>query len=450
MMNKKLIEKYNVPGPRYTSYPVVPHWDTTPSQQQWIETLDHQLTGNEAEVSLYIHLPFCESLCTYCGCNKKITANHSVERPYIDAVHREWDIYTRYLQKLPVIKEIHLGGGTPTFFSAENLKFLINGLLQRAKKSEDFEISVEGHPNNTTYHQLEVLHALGCNRVSFGIQDFDNKVQVAIHRIQSYEQVQKVTKWAHEIGYTSVNYDLIYGLPFQTKESIRDTISKVKQLQPGRIAFYSYAHVPWKSKSQRLYSENDLPNAGLKQEMYELGSQLLRDAGYHDIGMDHFALPEDELSKAAKEGKLYRNFMGYTLRPASALIGLGVSSISDGGMAYVQNEKTIAQYKARINKGELPITKGHLLSEEDQMIRHHIMNLMCRFKTVYKTEKEYALVQEVQERLAEFEEDGLLVNLSKGVLLTDTGKRFVRNICMAFDKRLREKATGQQVFSKAV
>lgn len=450
MITKNLIDKYNVPGPRYTSYPTVPYWDHTPSAQEWMEVLNHQLREDDAEISLYIHLPFCESLCTYCGCNKKITTNHSIERPYIDAVHREWDIYLRHLKKLPVIKDIHLGGGTPTFFSAENLKFLINGLLQRAKKGEDFEISVEGHPNNTTYHQLEVLHALGCNRVSFGIQDFDPAVQKAIHRIQSFEQVQKVTNWAHEIGYTSVNYDLIYGLPFQTKDSIRDTIAKVKELQPGRIAFYSYAHVPWKSKSQRLYGEKDLPDGDLKQEMYEMGSELLREAGYDNIGMDHFALPEDELAKAAKADKLFRNFMGYTLRPAKALIGLGVSSISDGGLAYVQNEKTIAQYKARVNKSELPVMKGHLLSDEDKMIRRHIMNLMCRFKTVYDTEEEYGLVQEVEDQLAEFEADGLLLHLSKGVLLTETGKRFVRNICMAFDRRLKAKGAVQQVFSKAV
>ena len=331
MNDLSLLRKYDVPVPRYTSYPTVPDWNTEVFQiEDYRERLLQAFASyKEDGLSLYIHLPFCESLCTYCGCNTRITVNHAVEKPYIEGLLKEWSMYLHILPDRPILKELHLGGGTPTFFSPEHLKLLLEALLKTVVLHPDFEFSFEGHPANTTYAHLKVLRELGFSRVSFGIQDFDPRVQLAINRLQSFEQVCDVTRWSRELGYGSVNFDLIYGLPFQTRKSIEHTIEKVAELMPDRIAFYSYAHVPWKRPGQRAYSEKDLPSAYEKQQLNQFGHRQLLALGYELVGMDHFALPEDELLKAMKNGRLHRNFMGYTTNPGKLLMGLGVSSISD-------------------------------------------------------------------------------------------------------------------------
>lgn len=269
MINNNLIQKYNIAGPRYTSYPTVPFWNEEGiAYNDWISTMKRAFDESNATegISLYIHLPFCEKLCTFCGCHKRITKQHGVEEPYIDTVLKEWELYCDVLQEKPRIKEIHLGGGTPTFFSPENLAKLINGILERAEKCEEYEFSFEGHPNNTTYEHLETLYNLGFTRCSFGVQDYDEKVQKTINRIQPYEKVEAATLNARKIGYNSISHDLVFGLPHQTKEGIIDTINKTKILKPDRIAFYSYAHVPWiKGVGQRGYDENDLPTAEEKE-----------------------------------------------------------------------------------------------------------------------------------------------------------------------------------------
>jgi oxygen-independent coproporphyrinogen III oxidase len=299
-----LIQKYNVPGPRYTSYPTVPYWDEGSfTTSLWKETLVRSfLESNASEgISLYIHLPFCESLCTFCGCNKRITKRHDVEHPYIDAVLKEWQLYCELLPKKPIIKEIHLGGGTPTFFSPKNLERLINGLFENAIKHPEHEFSFEGHPNNTTRAHLQKLYDLGFRRVSFGVQDYSDTVQKAIHRIQPFHNVAKVTFWAREIGYTSIGHDLIFGLPFQRLHDVIDTIDKTNSLQPDRLAFYSYAHVPWiKGNGQRGFKDDDLPQDEEKRLLYELGKKRLSENGYHEIGMDHFALGSDSLYQSFK------------------------------------------------------------------------------------------------------------------------------------------------------
>ena len=299
-----LIQKYNVPGPRYTSYPTVPYWDENSfSVLKWKETLQrsfHESNTSEG-ISLYIHLPFCESLCTFCGCNKRITKRHDVEDPYITAVLKEWDLYCEILPKKPNIKEIHLGGGTPTFFTPENLERLINGLFINANKHEEHEFSFEGHPNNTRRLHLEKLYELGFRRVSFGVQDYSDTVQKAIHRLQPFHNVAKVTFWAKEIGYTSIGHDLIFGLPFQKIEDVLDTIDKTNSLSPDRLAFYSYAHVPWiKGNGQRGFKDEDLPKDEEKRLLYELGKKHLAEKGYHEIGMDHFALASDSMYDSFK------------------------------------------------------------------------------------------------------------------------------------------------------
>lgn len=453
-MNTELIRKYAVAGPRYTSYPTVPYWDTEkPETQAWIDRVKHTFlhTNQEKGISLYIHLPFCESLCTYCGCNTRITKNHAVEEPYIQAILKEWSLYLDALEASPRIAEIHLGGGTPTFFSPQNLYTLIEAILSSATVIPDAEFSFEGHPGNTTEAHLELLAQLGFKRVSYGIQDFDPKVQKAIHRMQSEADVARVVALSRKHGYTSINFDLVYGLPFQTRESMQQTLDAVVRLRPDRLAFYSYAHVPWMKPGQRQFTEMDLPEPELKRELYEMGLAEFERAGYREVGMDHFALPEDSLFEATARGVLNRNFMGYTTTRSRLLIGLGVSAISDAWSAYVQNEKTLETYLNRVNQGELPFFKGHLLTQEDMVIRGHITRLMCRFETRWDNPvRQCDAWFEGLNRLEGFIEDGLIELEPFHLKVLPKGRPFVRNICMAFDARLWRKQPQTNLFSSTV
>ena len=452
-MDITLIRKYNVAGPRYTSYPTVPYWNLENfSVEEWKKNvLETFLKTNDDGISLYIHLPFCESLCTYCGCNTRITINHKVEQPYIETVLKEWSMYLSLFPVKPKIKEIHLGGGTPTFFSSENLEKLINGIFVGAERTADFEFGIEGHPNYTKPEQLKALYDLGFRRLSFGIQDFDQRVQEIVNRLQSFEQVKMITEAARETGFESVNYDLIYGLPLQTKQSIVDTIEKVRQLKPDRIAFYSYAHVPWIKPGQRKFTELDLPKDEEKRSLYELGRTMLEEAGYIEIGMDHFALKKDSLFRASQNKTLHRNFMGYTTAATKLLIGLGVSSIGDSWTAFAQNVKVFEEYVKIVNEGNFPVFKGHILSEEDLVLRRHILNIMCRFETSWKVETEqHESFYEGLERLDEMVKDGLLVIEPFALYVTEKGKPFVRNICMALDARLWRNQPKTTIFSSTV
>ena len=454
-MKTSIIQKYNVPGPRYTSYPTVPYWDNSSfSIEKWQESFIRSFkeTNTSEGISIYIHLPFCESMCTFCGCNKRITRRHEVETRYITAVLNEWALYCDLLKERPLIKELHLGGGTPTFFSPKNLKILINGIFDRAVKAPGYEFSFEGHPNNTTRDHLQTLYDLGFRRVSFGVQDYNETVQKAINRSQSFHNVAKVTFWAKEIGYTSISHDLVFGLPFQTIENIADTIEKTKSLNPDRLSFYSYAHVPWiKGLGQRGFDESNLPKDEEKRKLYEIGKQLLAEKGFYEIGMDHFALKTDSLFSAFNNGKLHRNFMGYSASKTQLMIGLGVSSISDSWYSFAQNEKTLEDYYKRIEQNELPVFRGHLLTDEDLIIRKHILNLMCCFETSWENEDEwFAELPEVLLSLNEMANDNLLEFGKNRITVTENGKAFVRNICMAFDLRLKRKAPETQLFSMTI
>lgn len=326
----------------------MPYWDENLDLPLWLNTVKKTFAASNTSegISLYVHLPFCESLCTYCGCNKHITKNHAVEQPHLNYILKEWQLNTNLLEQKPTIKELHLGGGTPTIFSPQNLKYFFEGVFKDATLANKASLSFEAHPGNTTKEHLEVLHSLVFSRISLGVQDFNHKVQKAIHRLQSFEQTKEVAINARNVGYGSVNFDLIYGLPFQTIETMVDTINKTIQLKPERIAFYSYAHVPWLKPSQRGYDESDLPNPSIKRALYETGKELLLNAGYIEIGMDHFSLPSDELYIAMLEKKLHRNFMGYTAAHTNLMIGLGFSSISDAWNAFAQNVKTVKEYEA--------------------------------------------------------------------------------------------------------
>ena len=450
-----LFQKYNVPGPRYTSYPTVPYWeDSSYSYEKWLDSVQTSFTESNSTqgISLYIHLPFCESLCTFCGCHKHITKRHEMEDPYIQNVLKEWRLYLSILHSRPRIKEIHLGGVNPTFFSPENLQYLIDQIFEEADRAEGFQFSFEGHPNNTTREHLQRLYDLGFTRVSYGVQDYSPEVQKAIHRIQPFANVERVTLQAREIGYSSISHDLVFGLPFQKEEDMRYTIDCTNRLRPDRISFYSYAHVPWvKGTGQRGFDENDLPTPDQKRHLYEIGKQQLLDNGYIEIGMDHFALPSDEMYESFVRGTLHRNFMGYTASKTQLMIGLGISAISDSWYGFAQNVKTIKEYEEVLSQDRIPVYRGHILSEEDLILRRHILNLMCQFHTSWEAPQlQFAEAEEVKMRLSEMEKDGLIHLHPQGIEVTDVGKPFVRNICMAFDLRLQRNVPTTRIFSMTI
>lgn len=454
-MQNSLISKYNVAGPRYTSYPTVPYWKNDEfSLSQWKQGITKSFSESNSEegISLYIHLPFCESLCTFCGCNKRITKNHNVETPYQESVLKEWRLYLKLFTERPIIKELHLGGGTPTFFSAENLKLLIKGIFRDATIAQNPSFSFEGHPNNTSEEHLQTLFDCGFTRVSYGVQDYNPTVQLAIHRLQPFENVKRVTEIARKIGYTSVGHDIIFGLPFQKKEHVIHTIEKTKELMPDRIAFYSYAHVPWiKGNGQRGFKEEDLPTAIEKRDMYKTGKRMLEEAGYIEIGMDHFALKTDSLYKAVENKTLHRNFMGYTDSKTQLMLGLGVSAIGDSWYSFGQNVKNVEEYQDLVAQNIIPVYRGHILNSEDLIVRKHILNLMCNLETSW-VDSSMQLIElpEVLEKLEEMEADGLVEFSFQKLYITEKGRPFVRNICMAFDLLLQRSKPETQLFSMTV
>ena len=448
-----LVRKYNRPVPRYTSYPTVPFWNDEIDIQDWTAAFRSKFEEQNHinGISLYVHLPFCESLCTYCGCNKKITTNHKVEEEYLEAIEKEWMIYRRLMKQTPVIRELHIGGGTPTFFSARNLERLLSFILKSSITHPRHEFSIEGHPNNTRREHLKMLYNIGFRRISYGVQDNDPEVQRVINRIQPFENVKTATEMARTIGFTSVNFDLIYGLPLQTQDSIVRTINQTIELRPDRIAFYSYAHVPWTSKAQRLFDESHLPSAEEKVLLYLKGKEMLVNNGYADIGMDHFALTNDELYIAWKEGRLHRNFMGYTTTSTRFLLGLGVSSISDTGNAFAQNNKSLLEYYEAVKENILPIKKGYFLSEEDEAFRQYILDIICKGEVSFLVKHLPLLEQYTFPLLTELEQDGLVIWNKHGLKVTSRGHNFLRNICSAFDLYLqRGSRAGKNVFSKAI
>ena len=467
-----LIDKYNIPGPRYTSYPTVPYWENENfTSEKWQSTVIRAFNESNAEegISIYIHLPFCEQLCTFCACHKRITKQHSVETPYLESVLKEWNLYLDFFQQSAIsnqqsaeqkaecgkqkakLKELHLGGGTPTFFSPENLKILLEGIFSTVEIAENPEFSFEGHPNNTTKEHLQTLYDLGFRRCSFGVQDYDLKVQKAINRIQPFENVKNVTEWAREIGYRSVSHDLVFGLPHQSWEAMELTIRKTLELKPDRLAFYSYAHVPWiKGVGQRGFDENDLPSGEEKRKLYENGKKLLQDLGYIEVGMDHFSLESDDLYQSLIQKKLHRNFMGYTSSNTQLMVGLGMSAISDSWYGFAQNEKTVEDYQKRVEEGKIPVFRGHILNDEDLIIRRHILNLMCQLETTFTDKNTFAELPEALEKLKEMQEDGLVELGDNFVKITEKGRVFTRNVAMAFDLRMMRKMPETRLFSMTV
>ncbi|MGZ3882693.1 MAG: oxygen-independent coproporphyrinogen III oxidase [Bacteroidia bacterium] len=448
-----LLSKYNVPVPRYTSYPTVPHWKSNLQSEQWKQQIKYAFDSSNSRegISLYLHLPFCESLCTYCACNTRITVNHRVEEPYIEALLKEWSLYLELFSETPRLRELHLGGGTPTFFSAAHLGKLLGRLLEFAQPCAEHDFSFEAHPSSTSSAHLETLARFGFKRVSFGIQDFDPVVQQAINRYQAIEEVRQVVEAARSTGYESINMDLVYGLPFQNTESLRKTVEQVMTLRPERIAFYSYAHVPWMKPGQRKYTGKDLPADAVKRALYEEGRKIFHEHGYHEIGMDHFALESDALFKAAEQRSLHRNFMGYTPYHTRLLLGLGVSAISDAWTAFSQNIKTVEEYETCLKRNELPVLKGHLLSTDDLMLRRVILNIMCHLETSWNDAAlAHAAFKKGLDKLKPLEADGLLELHPNFLRVTEKGKAFLRNICACFDEYYESVAGTKSQFSTAV
>jgi oxygen-independent coproporphyrinogen-3 oxidase len=451
MQFEELLKKYDVPVPRYTSYPTMPFWNVDDfDTNQWLDSVRKifEETNSTKGISLYIHLPFCESLCTYCACNTRITKNHKVEEKYLQAVIQEWRLYLNLFDERPIIRELHIGGGTPTFFSPENLDKLINGIFNFGEIHPQAEFSFEGHPNNTNRGHLEQLYKLGFKRVSFGVQDLDHIVQKTINRIQPFENLERVTNESREIGYKSISYDLVYGLPFQTKETVVNTVKKIITLKPDRISFYSYAHVPWLKPGQRGYEDSDLPSDVVKRSLYETGRKLFLDAGFVDIGMDHFALPNDALAIAQQAGTLHRNFMGYTTTATNLLIGLGASSISDSYYGYAQNLKKVEEYEEKIFKGEWAIFKGHHQSEEDLFIKHCILEIACKGE-LQSSLLDRAMSETLFEELKVMQREGIITRSSSGMKVNALGRAFIRNVCSLFDKRMKS-LPEKKLFSKAI
>ncbi len=425
-----LINKYDVPGPRYTSYPPVPFWESPPSAEEWFAHIEKSFQDSKKrEADFYIHIPFCKKLCFYCGCNRKISADVNEGSEYTSYLLKEIDLYTKNVKEFKT-NSIHFGGGTPTFLLPSDLKTIVNAIFDKIPKVEAFSGSFEADPRITTREQLETFYNLGFRRVSFGVQDMNLKVQQVIGRVQPSEMVRTQTDCARSVGFTSINFDLIFGLPEQDLECIKQTFGEVGKLMPDTIAFYSYAHVPHFAKNQKVLDKYEIPTGNKKRDLYEKGRELLNALGYIEIGMDHFVLPTSELYKAYKNEKMSRNFMGYTIQDAPVLLSLGTTSISNSGYSFIQNVKEIDEYYLVLNSQKLPISKGHIQNENDLLVGKIIHDIMC----IGKSE----LGSLNSDKINEFVQDGLIKVNGNSIEVTEEGRPFLRNISMLFDYRLEK------------
>ena len=446
LVSPELLRRYDIPGPRYTSYPTADRFVEAFSDQDYAQALRQRHNGPAAlslPLSLYVHIPFCESLCYYCACNKIITKRHERSGPYLEYLSREVDLLVAQLGSGRAVSQLHLGGGSPTFLNDEELGQLMAMLKRNFSLVPGGEYSIEIDPRTVTHDRLAALAALGFNRTSFGVQDFDTAVQKAVHRVQATEQVFSLVQSARELGFESLNIDLIYGLPKQSKESFDRTLAKVVELRPDRIALYAYAHLPERFKPQRRIISAELPNAASKVGMLGAAMSTLMDAGYVYVGMDHFALPEDSLAIAKRQGRLHRNFQGYSTQPDSDILGLGVSSIGRIGATYSQNAKTMEEYCDLIDQGRLPVVRGLALTRDDLVRRAVIMALMCQGQVQFESIELGFLLDFRSTFAAELEAlqpliDGGLVTVDDvGINVTPMGWFFVRAVAMVFDRYLQ-------------
>ena len=452
----ELLTRFDVAGPRYTSYPTADRFVEAFGEADYVNALQQRNQGSvqgAKPLSLYVHLPFCESLCYYCACNKIITKHHDRTGPYLRYLSREVDLHAQHLGDKQAVSQLHLGGGTPTFLSDDELGELMAMLQRNFSFAPGGEYSIEVDPRTIDPTRLGTLKRLGFNRLSFGVQDFDPLVQKAVHRVQPASQVFALVAAAREIGFDSINVDLIYGLPRQTPESFDRTLAQVCELRPDRIALYGYAHLPERFKPQRRINAVDLPQAGGKVAMLARSLAAFEQAGYVYIGMDHFALPEDALAVAKRQGRLHRNFQGYSTQPDCDLIGLGVSAIGKVGATYSQNAKDLIDYQDRLDQGRLPVVRGLAVSRDDLLRRAVIMALMCQGRVQFESIELSHLIEfksyfaaELR-RLAEMQDDGLVQLTDSAIEVTAMGWFFVRGVAMVFDKYLQADRTRAR-FSK--
>jgi oxygen-independent coproporphyrinogen-3 oxidase len=443
VITPELLARFDVPGPRYTSYPTADRFVEAFGEADYVQALQQRQSGTlgkQPPLSLYVHIPFCESLCYYCACNKIITKHKERAAEYLRYLRKEVELHTRHLGRGQAVSQLHLGGGTPTFMSDEELRQLMDLLREHFKFVPGGEYSVEVDPRTVDEQRLAVLAELGFNRLSFGVQDFDPAVQKAVHRIQPAEQVFALVEASRRLGFESVNVDLIYGLPLQTPESFDRTLAQVNRLRPDRIALYAYAHLPERFKPQRRIHAEDLPAGAAKVAMLSRSLDALTDAGYVYIGMDHFALPDDTLAVAKRQGRLHRNFQGYSTQADCDLIALGVSSIGRIGSTYSQNAKTMEDYADLLDQGHLPVVRGLALTRDDLIRRSVIMALMCQGQLQYESINLAWLVdfktlfaQELIQ-LEAMQAQGLVQLSESGIQVTAMGWFFVRGVAMVFDR----------------
>ena len=448
------LRRFDAAGPRYTSYPTADRFVEAYDARAHASALLRRDPGS-GSLSVYVHLPFCDTICYYCGCNKVVTRDHSRAARYLQALQREADLVVERLSGPNSVEQLHLGGGTPTFLSIEELRQLVQLINQRFPVVEGAEFSVEVDPRSASPEKIHALAELGCNRISVGVQDFDIDVQSAVNRVQSFGLTRGIVRSARAAGIRSINLDLIYGLPRQTRSSFAQTLEKVEQLAPDRIALYQYAHLPERFKPQRRISVADLPSPAERTRIMLDAIDRLCSAGYRYIGMDHFAKPHDELAIAQSEGRLHRNFQGYSTRPAADLIGLGVSAISKIGPTYAQNARELETYYQRLADDQLPTERGVLLEPDDLARRAVIMALMCHFEVSKAVISETHLIDfdryfaHELKQLQPFIDEGLVDQSGEWLAVTPQGKLLVRAIAMCFDRHLRKDESARR-FSRVV
>ncbi|QCD44639.1 oxygen-independent coproporphyrinogen III oxidase [Campylobacter mucosalis] len=445
--------KYSRPGPRYTSYPTALEFGTDFSYESYINELKNR--DKTRPLSLYVHLPFCRSACYFCGCNVIYTSKEDKKERYIGYLERELEILSSHLDTTSPVLQLHFGGGTPTFYNAAQLDRIIRLIKAKfANFSPEAEVSCEIDPRFLNEDQIKVLTSHGFNRISYGVQDFDEKVQAEIHRIQPYEITQNAVNLARRYGIKSINMDLIYGLPYQTLESFKNTLKMALTLDPDRLAIFNYAHVPWIKKSMRKFDETTLPSPKTKLEILKFTAEFLTQNGYKMIGMDHFAKPDDELFKALNDGTLHRNFQGYTTKGGADLIGIGVTSIGEGTRHYAQNHKDLDEYEKAIDSGILPYSKGILLNDEDLLRKNIIMSLMANFKLDIKDiEQKFGISfkQHFKDSLEDIKVLSDFVDISDDrILVNETGTMLIRNIAMCFDEYMAKFKDSKNSFSKTI
>lgn len=453
---QSLIDKYDRPGPRYTSYPTAPEWTDDVGETAFWNAIQSS-NAKKTPLSLYVHLPFCEEHCTFCGCSTVITKKHAVTTPYLTHLFREIDLVADRVDRSRPAIQIHWGGGTPTYLTPDEIQQVMEKLLSRFSLAADAEISVEVDPRVTTLEQLKLMRTLGVNRISMGVQDFNPRVQEAVNRIQPEAQTRQMIEWCRELDYHSVNTDLIYGLPYQTIDSFRDTVQRLIAMSPDRIALFNFAFVPWLKAQQHSIDPATLPVPADKFQIFCDAISALSDKGYLFIGMDHFAKPSDEMSAALRERTLARNFQGYTTRMGSAdMISFGITAISDIDGCYTQNKKILTRYYHDVDSGNLAIERGKVLSTDDLLRRDLIVDLFCnnhihktRLAQKYKINFDDYFSAELRD-LSGFHDDGMIEYAGDAIHVTPRGRLFVRNIGMVFDKYLRSKAQAPQRFSRTI